>query len=96
LTDNSKRGFSLQSILSRLTARRREARAIRQLRDLSDSMLRDIGLTRWDVEAAISGSGRFAPSKSLDRAASENRILEAANAGCCKMSGQAGNLRLAA
>jgi uncharacterized protein YjiS (DUF1127 family) len=95
LTDHNKRGYSLQSIITRFIERRREARAVRQLLELPDSMLRDIGLTRWDVQAAVSGFGGGTPSKSLARAASENR-LHAANSSFSMVSGEARKLSMAA
>lgn len=93
LTDHAKRGFSLQSLIYRFIARRREARAVRQLLELSDSMLRDIGLTRWDVQAA---AGCYTPSKSLARTASENRALLAANSSLPIASGEVRKLSMAA
>ncbi len=96
MTDHTKRGFSLQSIISRFIERRREARAVRQLLELPDSMLRDIGLTRWDVRVAISGAKGCAPSKSLARAASENRTLQAANSSFPTASGEVRKLSMAA
>jgi uncharacterized protein YjiS (DUF1127 family) len=93
LTDHAKRGFSLQSLISRFIERRREARAVRQLLELPDSMLRDIGLTRWDVQAA---AGCYTPSKTLARAASENRTLQAANSSFPMASGEARKLSMAA
>jgi uncharacterized protein YjiS (DUF1127 family) len=94
LTDHTKRGYPLQSIIARFVERRREARAVRQLMELPDSMLRDIGLTRWDVQAAVSGFGGSTPSKSLARAASENR--QAANSSFSMVSGEARKLSMAA
>jgi uncharacterized protein YjiS (DUF1127 family) len=94
LTDHAKRGFSLQSIIARFIERRREARAIRQLLELPDAMLRDIGVSRWDVQSAITGRG--CPSKSLERAASENRTLQAANSSFPTVSGEARKLSMAA
>lgn len=67
MTVENKSGFSLRSIIARIIQRRREARTARQLLDLSDTLLRDIGLTRYDVMAGAAN------------AASDNRRILAAN-----------------
>lgn len=72
-------GFSLRSLFARYIQHRREVRAVRQLLELPDSLLRDIGLTRFDVVAAATASGRQSPAKILSSAASENRRYLPAN-----------------
>jgi len=77
LTVDNKSGFSLRSIISRLVQRRRDARTVRQLLELSDPILRDIGLTRYDVITGAASSS----AKLLSGAAPENcRVLPANDA----------------
>ena len=79
MTVENKSGFSLRSIIARIIQRRREARTARQLLDLSDTLLRDIGLTRYDVMAGAASSWTRSPERLLSNAASDNRRILAAN-----------------
>lgn len=80
MTSTAARGFSLRSLISHILKRRRDARSVRTLNELPDSVLADIGLTRFDVQAAMHASWRDTPSACLERAAIGNRALqEAAN-----------------
>jgi Uncharacterized conserved small protein len=77
MSASSKREFSLTSLLSRYLERRREIRAARQLLELSDPILRDIGLTRHDILAAATAPFWKSPAGIISRAAAENRRLAA-------------------
>jgi uncharacterized protein YjiS (DUF1127 family) len=55
----------LLSPLMRLIAARRDRRRVHELLQLSDSLLRDIGLTRFDVQCAMTKSGSGAASAAL-------------------------------
>lgn len=75
-----RRGFSLRSIFSHFLKRRREVRSMQSLMDLPDSVLADIGLTRFDVRAAVYSSWRDTPSACLVRVVGEKQARqEAAN-----------------
>ncbi|NTF17021.1 DUF1127 domain-containing protein [Agrobacterium rubi] len=79
MTDHDLSGFSLRSIINRYLQRRREVRAVRQLLELSDTLLNDIGLTRYDVLAAVRAPSRRSPASLISSAAAENRRLQPAN-----------------
>jgi uncharacterized protein YjiS (DUF1127 family) len=89
-------GFSLRSIISHFFKRRRDARAIRSLADLPDSVLADIGITRFDVRSAMHASWRETPSSVLERTALEKRALQQAANEVMRRSLQDGPIALAA
>jgi uncharacterized protein YjiS (DUF1127 family) len=55
--------------LKRLSAAHRDRRRMNELLQLSDSLLRDIGITRFDVHSAVRSSGIGIPSAVLAEAA---------------------------
>lgn len=95
MTDCEKSGFSLRSLLSRFLARRRELRTARELLSLSDAMLRDIGVSRWDVQAAVSVPCGLSLSQSLAKAVAESS-RRAANDRFSRVSGEVRNVGMAA
>lgn len=83
-------GFWPSNLIKRLIQRRRDAKAVRQLLDLPDSLLRDIGLTRYDVVRAVNSAGGSRPSRLLSSAAHENRgVLPANDAGSASVVARA-------
>jgi Domain of unknown function (DUF1127). len=85
-------GFSLRSIIDNFFQRRREIKVARELLALPDATLRDIGLNRWDIKAAINAGNTM---RALARISSENREMYA-NYGCGRLSGASPDLRMVA
>lgn len=52
-----------------LIKRRRDRRQLAEMMTMSDALLRDIGLTRFDIMAAIQAKGEVTSTSSLSRVA---------------------------
>jgi uncharacterized protein YjiS (DUF1127 family) len=52
---------------------RRNRRSVAQLLEMDDYVLKDIGITRYDVTAALAGSPKDDPSERLKQLAAERR-----------------------
>lgn len=73
-------GHPLADLAQRLTARRRHARirrGLRRLQDLDAATLRDIGVERYEVDAALRLPLHLNPSVELHRMAALRRANDA-------------------
>lgn len=59
-----------------LINRHRERRQINELMHMSDALLRDIGLTRYDVQEAMRSKGGLTPTAVLSRVSSARGAAE--------------------
>ncbi len=73
--DNARRkqGNAITRIIRKFIEGRRNERGMRAMLDLGDHLLRDIGVTRFDIHLALRSAGSRSSGEYLSRVAEENR-----------------------
>jgi len=70
------RGNVISRLLRSFIENRRNKRGMRDMLGLGDHLLRDIGITRFDIQQALRSSGQESCGERLARLAEENRLAQ--------------------